>query len=441
MHNAVSSLVKWAELILISAGLAAGIGAYRIFFPYNYQLLTTTELALGFVVSLLAFWVTLRLSEVSSRVSPLLFLRQLCAGTGLSMVLQALLNYSQLLTRSFFLILVGGLFAALLLAIARPWLYRRTEDTPASLVMVGFDPIAGRLASLLGEPIIGVIGAPTSGVPPEMPILGDLDQFEEIIAQRRPTHILVVAQDWERNVSPSVLLDLRFRGVQLFQVSALYERLLERIYCRGLYPAEMLLSPLLCVDSRTMAIQAVYTNLIGLFLLVILSPLLAVVALAVLLFSGPGPVLETIQCSGFQKIPFYMLRFRTLRTDGTGTISGVGRIISRLGLVHLPLLINIVRGEMALIGPRPVRLEFTQRLLELMPFYSIRYFVKPGILGYLRAQIQSASGPTSDLEEIESDLYYIKQASPGLDLEILIRTVLGERPRELPQAEFSGHAL
>jgi lipopolysaccharide/colanic/teichoic acid biosynthesis glycosyltransferase len=431
-------VVKLAEPVLISAGFVASRVAYRVLFPENYARLTTGELAGGLLVSVVTFWAAVRLCErTGEEVSWALLFQQFCVGTGFNLVVQAVFNYFQLLTRSFFLILVGGMFAALLLGIARlciyPRIYPRAAPIfPNGVLIVGSDPIANRLARSLGQPILGVIGSPHSGA--GIPVLGEFSQFDEIVSERRPTQILMASHDWASGISPSALWKLRLRGITVSDIPNLYEKLFQRVYCRGLYPAELLLSPALSADSRTMAIQAIYTNLIGLFFLIVLSPVLAVTTVAVALFSGPGPILESVECSGFQKISFRLLRFRTLKADGSGTPSRLERIISRLHLVNLPRLINIVRGEMALFGPRPVRREFARRLTEMMPFYSIRFSVKPGILGWSQVHLDPA---VDELREIEYDIYYIKQASPLLDLEILIRMLAGRKRSELPAAELA----
>ncbi len=434
-------LFRLADPVLISAGFAASQAAYRVLFPENYARLTPEELAGGFLVSVVTFWAAVGLCERAGEEDswPLLF-QQFCVGTGLSMVAHAIFNYFQLLTRSFFLIVVGGLFAAILLGIAKLWIFPRIQGRavipPSGVLIVGSHPMAHALARSLGEPILGAIGSPSYGADSTIPVLGEFCQFEEIVSGRRPTHILMAGEAWTATISPSALWQLRLRGVTVSDISGLYEKMFERVYCRGLYPAEMLLSPALSADSRTMAIQAIYTNLIGLFFLIALSPVLAVTTLAVA-FSGPGPILESVECSGFQKISFRLLRFRTRKTDGRGAAARVERIISRLHLVNLPRLINIVRGEMALFGPRPIRREFARQLTEMMPFYSIRFSVKPGLLGWSQAHLAPA---VDELREIEYDMYYIKQASPLLDLEILIRMLFRRRKPESPSAEFARSA-
>ena len=98
----------------------------------------------------------------------------------------------------------------------------------------------------------------------------------------------------------------------------------------------------------------------------------------------------------------------------------LGRAITRLHLANLPQLINVVRGEMALVGPQAVRQDFAHFLTGLMPFYSHRFSVKPGIMGWAQLHLTSHGLPSDECLQAEYDLYYIKQGSPWLDGQILL---------------------
>jgi len=425
-------LEELLQIALIMAGFGAALAAYRFQYPDNFAYFTSDEMFLGFVTSVSTFWIVVKLSEASSTKETLpLLIDEFCMGTGLNLLVAAFLNYLEVLTRSLYLIVVGGVFVVLLLGIERLLMPRR-KGLRAGTLMVGFDPIAHQLALTLGQPILGVVGAGAL-CPPEIPFLGGEDQLEKVISQGHPMHILAAGHRLSR-ISRSALFSQRLRGVAVLETEGLYERLLRRVYCRGAQPMDLLLSGTLAANNRILALQAVYTNLIGLFLLLLLSPVLGLTGLMVAFFSGPGPVIETMECSGFYNIPFRLLRFRTTRTDGTGALTRVGSLISRLRLAGLPQLFNIVRGEMALFGPRPVRLVFTERLTEIMPFYSMRLFVKPGLLGWAKVNMPAQSVRQNELTEIEYDLYYVKEGSPLLDLEILTRSLFPARShRVAPQ--------
>ncbi len=422
-------LPKLLDVVLIAAGFGAAILAYSIFYPDNYGYLTSDEVLLGFVTDVCTVWVGFQLLEATGDVH---FMDLLLVGTGLDLIAQALLNYFALLTRSLFLIVAGVLVSAMLLSLTKRWLRTASAGSPRGILMVGLDPLTQRLASSLGQPVLGMVGD-ASACPAGIPHLGEESELEEVLERTRPAYILMSDTSLAR-ISPSLLLPQRLRGVMVRTTPGLYESQLQRIYCRGSQPVDLLLSPALSPESRILAIQAIYTNLIGLVLLIVLSPVLFVVSLAVALFSGAGPVFETVECSGFRNIPFLLLRFRTRRSGKKGGATWIGSLISRWHLVNLPQLFNVVRGEMALFGPRPVRRAFAQRLTEIMPFYAMRLSVKPGLIGW-------APRPTglvfaNELTQIEYDLYYVKHNSPQLDAEILMRTLSGG-PQQLAYEEAS----
>jgi lipopolysaccharide/colanic/teichoic acid biosynthesis glycosyltransferase len=124
-------------------------------------------------------------------------------------------------------------------------------------------------------------------------------------------------------------------------------------------------------------------------------------------------------------IPFELLRFGTRGRDGRP--HAVGKALTALRLQFLPRLVNVVRGEMAFFGPPPVRLEFAQRLERLVPVYAHRFTVKPGIQGWSQLNLAGAAGAPDEALRLEYDLYYVKQNSVSLDIEILLRTLFAPR--------------
>jgi lipopolysaccharide/colanic/teichoic acid biosynthesis glycosyltransferase len=168
--------------------------------------------------------------------------------------------------------------------------------------------------------------------------------------------------------------------------------------------------------------------------LVLLSPLLLVVALLVRLRMGP-PVLFRQQRPGRDGRPFEMTKFRTM-TDRRGPdgallpdadrLTGLGRLLRRTSIDELPELLNVVRGEMSLVGPRPL-------LMEYLPLYTAeqarRHEVRPGITGW--TQVNGRNALTWD-EKFALDVWYVDHRSPRLDLEILGKTV---------SQVFSGHGV
>ena len=168
--------------------------------------------------------------------------------------------------------------------------------------------------------------------------------------------------------------------------------------------------------------------------LVITVPILLFSAMLIKLTSR-GPIFYIQERVGLDKNPFAMIKFRTMiqnAEEHTGPvwakkndkrITPVGRVLRRMRIDELPQLINVLRGEMSVIGPRPERDYFVKKLSETVPNYNERFRARPGITGI--AQIEHTYDRTvEDVEEkLKYDLYYLENASPNLDMEIAIRTL------------------
>jgi len=164
-----------------------------------------------------------------------------------------------------------------------------------------------------------------------------------------------------------------------------------------------------------------------------LSPLLALLAAGIKLTSR-GPVLYRQERMGLDGQRFRMLKFRTMRVDaeaGTGPVWATaadprrvrfGAFLRRFSLDELPQFVNVLRGEMSVVGPRPERPVFVERFRQTVPGYMLRHKVKSGVTGW--AQVHGLRGNTSLEKRIEYDLEYIERWSLGLDLKILTLTVL-----------------
>ncbi len=166
--------------------------------------------------------------------------------------------------------------------------------------------------------------------------------------------------------------------------------------------------------------------------LIILSPLLAVIALGVKL-SSPGPVLFRQTRVGYERRTFQMLKFRSMRPNpeeetawsrnADDRRTPFGALLRKTSLDELPQLINVLKGDMSLVGPRPELPHFVEQFRQTVPLYMVKHQVKPGITGW--AQVNGYRGDTSIASRIEYDLWYIDNWSVWLDLRILFRTFFG----------------
>ena len=402
------------DLALACVGFGAAISAYlslqeTVFsdFPIIFSPRDVLEPAL-------LFWVAPRLfaRDVAAGVWGA-FAELFCLGAGVILIAQAVLQYGiHTEPLPLTLIAMGAVLSAALQTASRTWINPRFAAFRPGVLLVGAGPAMRSLAGALRGPILGIIAEDQ---------LDAEDQVEDAIARLRPSHIVIGSKNWAAHIAPARLVELRQAGVAVRDLSAEYERVFNRILAERLAARDLLFSSAFQAKRPTMALQAVYSNVIGLLLLALATPLLLAVTIFLWLFGGAGPLLDRVECVGFQGVPFERLSFRTRRRGGGR--SWAGKVVSRLRLAGLPQLINVMRGEMALIGPAPVRTAFGQRLSEWMPFHTHRFSVKPGLTGW--ARVNSTGGVPNEPQAIEYDLYYIKNGSLALDFEILLRSVVG----------------
>jgi exopolysaccharide biosynthesis polyprenyl glycosylphosphotransferase len=229
------------------------------------------------------------------------------------------------------------------------------------------------------------------------------------------------------------LLELRLSGAQIQEAGALHELVTGRVSLRTLRPSTLVFSREIGPERFTVTLQKFYSFLIAAAGLVVAAPICLLVALAVRLTSR-GPILYRQNRVGYRGQVFQVLKFRSMYIDAearTGAvwaqkddprITPVGRWLRKFRLDELPQLFNVLRGEMAVVGPRPERPEFVKTLTEQIPFYGQRHFVRPGITGW--AQINHKYGDTIEdtITKLEYDLYYLKNLTFTMDLYIMFHT-------------------
>jgi len=243
------------------------------------------------------------------------------------------------------------------------------------------------------------------------------------IQESQPDRIVFPAGKMLPNVPVEKILSLRAHNVIVEDAARFCESMLERVCSEYLQPGRVLFGGFRPM-RRKLATQAIYSNLCGMVLLVPGLPVMLLLFLALKLAAPRQPAIVGERCAGLYGMPFWRVRFH----EG----SPVGRLLVRTGLAGLPQLLNAVRGEMSLFGPRPVRMEFHEVIASQIPYFSERLEVRPGMMGW--AQVHY---PGLDiLREVEYDLYYGATFSPTFDIRILLtpRHFTSRRPDPLSQA-------
>ncbi|MDP2179050.1 undecaprenyl-phosphate glucose phosphotransferase [Methylicorpusculum sp.] len=198
----------------------------------------------------------------------------------------------------------------------------------------------------------------------------------------------------------------------------------------GIPTLDFSVSPL---DGINRYVKEIMDRLSALILLLLISPLLLFIAIGVKL-SSPGPVFYRQERVGWNNHSFTMLKFRSMPVNAEAATGAVwakpgenratrfGGFLRKTSLDELPQLINVLRGDMSLVGPRPERPDFVEVFKDQIPNYMKKHMVKAGITGW--AQVNGWRGDTDLNRRIEHDLYYIQHWSVWFDLEIALRTVL-----------------
>jgi exopolysaccharide biosynthesis polyprenyl glycosylphosphotransferase len=175
--------------------------------------------------------------------------------------------------------------------------------------------------------------------------------------------------------------------------------------------------------------------LMSLVLLIVALPIMLLTAIAIRLEDGlRAPVLYRQTRVGLYNQPFEVLKFRSMvqhaetngpvwATTNDPRITRVGALIRKARIDELPQLINVLRGDMSFVGPRPERPEFVEQLAKCVPYYRSRHAVKPGITGWAQLCYSYGSSDEDALEKLQYDLFYVKHRSLIFDLAIVVQTV------------------
>lgn len=229
------------------------------------------------------------------------------------------------------------------------------------------------------------------------------------------------------------LLELRLRGVKIEEATSWLEKMSGKIEVESLNPSWLVFSEGFKRSTLFIAIRRLLSIVISLIGLVLAAPLFPIVWLMVKLDSK-GPAFYSQKRVGKGNKPFKVTKFRTMRQDAEVNgaqwagandprITRVGRFLRSSRLDEIPQLWCVLKGDMAFVGPRPERPEFVEWLSKEIPYYGVRHMVRPGLTGWAQIKYKYGSTVEDAREKLQFDLFYIKNASVGLDLLIMFQTI------------------
>ena len=249
--------------------------------------------------------------------------------------------------------------------------------------------------------------------------------------------VVVAADDRRGKLPVDDLVDCKLSGFEVLDLLSFFEKELQIIKIDLLHPSWIFFSPRgFRMGAAARLSKRLFDLLAAAVMLVVAGPLMVLVAAASLIESrGRDPVLYHQVRVGQHGTLFHVHKFRSMRVDAEADgvarwaakndsrVTALGSLMRKTRLDELPQIFNVLKGQMSLVGPRPERPEFVQRLAASIPYYSERHRVKPGVTGWAQLLYSYGSDDEDARRKLEYDLYYVKHAGLMLDLVILLQTV------------------
>jgi len=371
---------------------------------------------------------------------------RLTKAIGIASILLALIYYcvpSLMMGRGIFF--VSLLFLVLLVV---PWRYAynwvlRNKMFAERVMMIGHGNLCREIIHEInsrpdsGYQVAGVVSSNSSSPSSffqDIPVFA-MDAAICELANNLHANRIIVAMDERRGKLPTKdLLRCKMEGIKIQEGETLYEELTGKLFVEKLNPGWLIFSDGFRKPKMTRLVKRVTGFVMAGALVLLTLPLIGIIALAIKLDSK-GPVFFKQNRCGVDGRPFSVLKFRSMiddaeascgprwATDDDWRVTRVGRILRKYRLDELPQIWNVLKGEMSFVGPRPERPEFVEKLTEMIPYYSQRHTVKPGITGWAQVSYRYGSSVEDALEKLKYDLFYAKNMSLAMDVMILFRTI------------------
>jgi sugar transferase (PEP-CTERM system associated) len=246
---------------------------------------------------------------------------------------------------------------------------------------------------------------------------------------------IVVALTEKRGELPTKeLVKCRVNGIEIIEGISFYEMLTGKIIVEQINPAWLIFSEGFYKSGVRLFLKRAMDLILSIVLLILLSP--AIIATAILIkIDSKGPAIFSQQRVGKNKKIYMIYKFRSMivgaekksgpvwAENNDSRITRVGKVIRKWRVDEIPQLWNVLKGDMSFVGPRPEREFFVQKLEEVIPYFGIRFSVKPGISGWAQVSYGYGASLEDAIEKLNYDLFYIKNMSTFMDLMIILRTI------------------
>jgi len=293
-----------------------------------------------------------------------------------------------------------------------------------------------RKSDLYGIKVVGYVSiSGAKALVPKEKLIAAIDSLREYAEQNHIDEIVVAVDDRRKSFPVDEILECKMVGIGIFEAGDFIERQIKKIRLDTLHPSSMIFS-----DGFSRAVVDSYGKrtfdiVVSVCLLTLASPIILITMLSIWLESGcKGSIIYKQQRVGKGGVLFDVLKFRSMKEDAEkggvaqwaqkddDRVTKNGKVIRLLRIDELPQLINVFKGEMSFVGPRPERPQFVDELSQIIPYYNIRHYVKPGITGWAQISYPYGASEKDAVEKLQYDLYYIKRYSLMFDMLILFQT-------------------
>ena len=285
--------------------------------------------------------------------------------------------------------------------------------------------------------LVGYYASPNEGTDnlAEGSLLSSKKSLTDIVLDERVDEIVVALSERRGGSMPlRELLDCKLHGVRVVDIATHFEKTLGQIRRDSVSAGWLIFGDGFEQGWMRTLVKRVFDIVCASLLLMFAAPVMVGTALLIFLESG-GPVLYRQERVGLNGRLFNVIKFRSMRTDAEkdgqprwaaaadDRVTGVGRVILKLRIDELPQLFSVLWGDMSLVGPRPERPYFVDKLTHELAFYAVRQSVKPGVTGWAQVRYHYGASVEDSAEKLQYDLYYVKNHSLFLDLLVLFETV------------------
>ena len=265
--------------------------------------------------------------------------------------------------------------------------------------------------------------------------LGEGQTLTDVVRAAGVDEIVVALSERRGGSMPMrELLDCKLCGVRVTDIATYFEQTSGQIRLDAMSAGWLIFGEGFNQGFLRTTVKRLFDLVCALALLVLALPVMLIAALAIWLES-PGGIFYRQERVGLDNQLFDVVKFRSMRSDaekdgvprwataGDSRVTRVGKVIRKLRIDELPQLLSVLLGDMSLVGPRPERPYFVEKLTQEIPFYAVRHSVKPGVTGWAQVSYQYGSSQEDTINKLQYDLYYVKNHSLFLDLVILFETV------------------